>query len=439
VVRRVQRLDGLGHRLRAIVLIHRWIHRRNHLASRRIRLAVLGNGRSSVVSRRLLVVHGGFLTDWGRLLVVRLLIALLIRHVTVRLTHVHVGLALVVVMVRLVRVRCLRWLHNGSRRRGSKLVLVLTLAGSIRGHLRVTGRGWWSHLLITIVCLIALSHFIHAGATRRSKRSVASVGNRPGTITIIHTLLGIGHDWLLSIGIRGGSTSGLIIRVLLIIVIPFLGSLVLTTAHTDITTDTDTAALLSDHAAKGSALGKSRELLRREDSEGQGLDLQTVGNVGIDASLGMRSEGRTVIGIHILRILQFLIEREAQAIFALVANRQVGEDKVARRAGAVQIGHTSDRSTGQDWEARRRSRRAARSNGPGILQSREKEEVGIVSERDFSTAWALAFIDTELDNGRRVHWTTIGRGCRTLAFANAVHDADLHFAPDPHALARSGC
>ena len=46
--------------------------------------------------------------------------------------------------------------------------------------------------------------------------------------------------------------------------------------HTHITPDTDTATLLSYNPRQSSRLGKSGELLRRENGEGLGLDIQAM-------------------------------------------------------------------------------------------------------------------------------------------------------------------
>jgi len=113
----------------SVVLIH-WAIRRHHLARTGI---LLGGLRRRLVNRRTTVLGGGLgvlnsrlLADGRRLFIVRLLVAL-VSHVSVGLSHV---MALVILsLLRLMRIRSLRRLHQGSGwLRRSILTLVLALA-----------------------------------------------------------------------------------------------------------------------------------------------------------------------------------------------------------------------------------------------------------------------------------------------------------------------
>ena len=66
-----------------------------------------------------------------------------------------------------------------------------------------------------------------------------------------------------------------------------------------------------------------------------------MGYMSVNAALSMRSQISTVLWIHILGILQFFIESKAQAVLALVTDRQVWEDEVASRAWAIEVGDTT--------------------------------------------------------------------------------------------------
>jgi hypothetical protein len=161
----------------------------------------------------------------------------------------------------------------------------------------------------------------------------------------------------------------LLICRLLVSELEVVGGLVLTAPHTDITSDADTAALLCNHTAQCSALGEAWELLRREDDEGRRPDFQAMRDMGIDPILKGSSDSGAIIRVHILRILQLLVEGEAQSVFALMANRQVREDEVACRARAVQIGHAGNRCTGEHGKAWSGSRSTTWGNRSGILES----------------------------------------------------------------------
>lgn len=261
----------------------------------------LSNRRSAVIVRGMRIFDSRFSAHRRRLLIMRLLVAL-VGHVTVRLSHVHSGLALVSIMGLLglsrglVGVGSLRRLHDRSRRLWRCiLVLVLVLAGSVLRHLRVSGTWWWSHGLIAVVGLVRLGHILDARTAGRCERAVACVRNGSRSVAAVNNRAGGRVRRLLVVCIRSCSASLLLIRLLLIIVIPIFRTLVLSAPHANVTSDADTAALFGNHATQGSALGQAWEFLRREYSERRGLDFQTVGDVSVDSALSMGSQGGAVI------------------------------------------------------------------------------------------------------------------------------------------------
>lgn len=61
----------------------------------------------------------------------------------------------------------------------------------------------------------------------------------------------------------------------LVIAAVVLARLGFSSTHTHVTTDADSATLLGHNTRQGGALRQTRELLRAEDGEGDGLDFQT--------------------------------------------------------------------------------------------------------------------------------------------------------------------
>jgi hypothetical protein len=87
-------------------------------------------------------------------------------------------------------------------------------------------------------------------------------------------------------------------------------------SHANVTSDANTAALLGKLNAESSALSKTRELLGREDGEWNSLHFQAMRDV---CSLhrfwvfwGFR--------VHILLVLELLIEREVETILSFVSD-----------------------------------------------------------------------------------------------------------------------
>jgi hypothetical protein len=185
----------------------------------------------------------------------------------------------------------------------------------------------------------------------------------------------------------------LLVRTFVVVLVPILGTLVFTASHAHIASDANAASLLGYHTAQSCALRQAREFLRRENDEGRRLDFQAVRHMGVHAGLGVSAQGRAVIGIHVLGILQFLIQSKAQTVLALMTNGQVRKDEVACWSWPVKVSHASHGRSCEDREAGRGWWCATRSNGPSILKSRKQEEVGVVGESDLALVRALAFED----------------------------------------------
>ena len=291
--------------------------------------------------------------------IVRLLRLVVVR-VSVGLTHWHCGVALVAVVVcRLglglllgrLRVRGLGRLHHvaGWWRRSVLLLLLLLLLvlGLILWlalHVRVPGVVRWRHLLVVGARLrVGLCHLVHARPAGGSERGVARV--RRGTGTFVHGSTRGRHTRLLAVGLWcWGATCLLSILVVLVVpTVPLFGALVLTTPHANVTSNADATALLGNHAAERGALRQSWELLGGEDGEGRRLDFTAVGDepVAIVDYVG-------VLRVKVLDLAQVFEQGKAETVLALVADGQVGEDEVASRGWAVEIGHASDRRACED-------------------------------------------------------------------------------------------
>lgn len=181
---------------------------------------------------------------------------------------------------------------------------------------------------------------------------------------------------ILSIDIRGSSPVALVGR-LLLVVIPVILSLVVAPPHADVTAYPDTASLLGNHAAQGSAFRETWKLLGAVDTEGRGLHLQPVRDMSINTAI-LDMLRATIIAIHILVLLQLLVQSKAQAVFPFMTNRQVRENKVTSGRRAIKVCHASNGSSGEDGEASRIRLDASLGDGTRVLQSRKQEKVRIV-------------------------------------------------------------
>ena len=181
--------------------------------------------------------------------------------------------------------------------------------------------------------------------------------------------------------------------------------LVVTSAHADIPADANAAALLGHHTAKGSAFRETGEFLRGEHDERLGFHLQAVR----DVSVARRVFRDILILVVVLGVLQFLVQAEAEPVFAFVPHREIGEDEVTRRIGPFQIDHAGDRGAGQYGQAVLVLRHASIGDGTGLLQSRKQEVVCVHVEGDVIFG-ALALENLQLDDGWRIHGSTVGRG-----------------------------
>jgi hypothetical protein len=204
---------------------------------------------------------------------------------------------------------------------------------------------------------------------------------------------------------------------ILLLAIVVLGALLwaIPTTHTYIASDTHTAALLRNSTAEGRALGQAWELLGAKDGEVERLDFHpevkgTASGVGKARGDDVGIRG---IGIFVLILLCLLVEVECQPVTAFVAHRQVREEEVASLIGPVKVSHARDRHTRQNRRLVGSGRLdAAMGHDPSMFKRRKQEEIGIVQERDVLLLGFLpriALEDPELDHGRWINRTTIGR------------------------------
>jgi hypothetical protein len=162
------------------------------------------------------------------------------------------------------------------------------------------------------------------------------------------------------------------------------------------------------------AFGQSGELLRTEDSELGRLDLQSPVERGIGSAsihdLRLAIAQGFCIAI-LIRLLCLLVQIETEAIFALVANGKIWEDKVSSLGGSIKIGHARDGHPCQDWDLRRwwLWKTTMRSDDTRHFQRGKEEEVGIIRECDIFLVLAFSLVDAKLDNGRWINRPSISR------------------------------
>lgn len=143
--------------------------------------------------------------------------------------------------------------------------------------------------------------------------------------------------------------------------------------------------------------------------------------------------------VRIFGLFEFLVQTKIQSVLALVTNGEVWEDEVAGLLGAIQVCDAGHRGAGENSHCILRLRHTALRDWSGMFQCREQEEIGIVGEGDILPV--LAFIDMKFDDRRWIHWTPV---CRCWVIVShgveiLMGFSDIHLAPEPQALARSGC
>lgn len=79
-------------------------------------------------------------------------------------------------------------------------------------------------------------------------------------------------------------------------------------------------------------------------------------------------------------------------------------------------------------------------NRTSHFQSSKEKEIGAISEGYIVPFLSQLLENAKLNNGWRINWATIGRSWReVISIASDAANLNLHLAPEPHALARSGC
>jgi hypothetical protein len=183
--------------------------------------------------------------------------------------------------------------------------------------------------------------------------------------------------------------------------------LAITLPHTDITTNSNSAALVSDCLAELCALHETGELLGAVNRKGKSLDLHSEVDTRWKVAISR-------LNIEVLLLLGCLKQTKCQAIDTLVAHRKIGEDEVAGFGWTVEISHARGRNTGKDrWVVGSGSRDTAMGDRASMLETGIEEEVGVVIEGDVLAIFdSEAFNNSELDNGRRVDGSTVAVGYR---------------------------
>jgi hypothetical protein len=129
--------------------------------------------------------------------------------------------------------------------------------------------------------------------------------------------------------------------VVVIVVVVATTRVAVTLPHTDITTNSNSAALVGDCLAELCALHETGELLGAVNYERLSLNLHSEVNARWEIAIGR-------LHVEILLFLGGLEEAEGQAIYTLMAHGKIGEDEVTGFGWTVEIGHTRGRNTGED-------------------------------------------------------------------------------------------
>jgi hypothetical protein len=98
-----------------------------------------------------------------------------------------------------------------------------------------------------------------------------------------------------------------------------------------------------------------------------------------------------------------------------MANGEIWEDEIASLGGTVQVSHSRDGHSCQDWDLRRwwLWKTTSMCHMASHFQSSKKEEVSIIRKCDVFLVLAFSLEDAKLDNRRRVNRSSISR-CWTM-------------------------
>jgi hypothetical protein len=202
----------------------------------------------------------------------------------------------------------------------------------------------------------------------------------------------------------------IIVVVVVVVVIVVASGLGVTLPHTNITTNSNSAALISNGLAKLCALHETGELFSAENHEGVSLDLHAEVNAWWKIAIGR-------LNVEVLLLLGGLEQAEGQTIQALMANGKIGENEVAGFSWAIEVGHTGGGYTGEDrWVVGSGGRDTAMCKRTSMLQTGIEKEIGVVVKCDvFAFFDSGAFDNSELDNWRRINGSTVAVGCRKVS------------------------
>lgn len=121
-----------------------------------------------------------------------------------------------------------------------------------------------------------------------------------------------------------------------------IAALIPSSSHSDITANSDSATLFSNSLTQESTFVETRKLLCTVYNKRLRLDFQSPiegriwrGRRFMHLSLVTGNSGRSIVVI-----LGLLIEVEAEEIPALMANRKIRENEVARLMWSIQVGHS---------------------------------------------------------------------------------------------------
>jgi hypothetical protein len=222
------------------------------------------------------------------------------------------------------------------------------------------------------------------------------------------------------------------------------GTLTISSSHANITSNAYAASLLGDGPAEGRGFGQTWELLCTIHGEHVGLHFHSP----VERCVGGTTSNRLLIHggllVRVVKFLGLLVEVEAQAISPFVTDGQIWEDEVTRLGRTVKICHSRHGHTCQDGDLLRWwLGLTTRVGDTGYFQRSEEEEIGFVGKCDILSVRAFAQVEyAQFHDGWGIHRSAIGRCFLILSVGPAKRRLAaqyIHFAPDPQALARSGC
>lgn len=226
-------------------------------------------------------------------------------------------------------------------------------------------------------------------------------------------------------------------------IVVITSALALSPSHSNIASDTYSTTLLSNSATENGRLGQTRELLCAIDNEHFRLHLHSpikrcLWSSASDSHLAVHRS----FFVNIIKLLRLLVEIEAEAIFALVSDRQIREDEITSFRWTVEVSHSRDRHACQDRDLLgRRLRLVPRwCHWTCYFQSSKEEKVGFVREGHVFLAVravSIHIVYAQLNDRWRINWSSVGRCLIVVSRVANRSIIDTYTLPLIHKLLRA--